>query len=500
MNLTTESRNPPPGPRSAATLVVLRDGTRGPEVLLTRRPDTMRFMGGAWVFPGGAVTAGDRDLGWEKAATLDAAAAAAALGTDDPAAALGAFVCAVRESFEEVGLILGRGPVERLARRDAASPRRFLMRCVELGIRLSLDHLVPAGRWVTPVASPIRFDALFFAARAPEEFVPDPDPREVAEWRWMTAREALEGLASGDATMAPPTIEVLRRLGEHSSVTEALGALERVAGDSGTPVNVGLAPLVRVVLAPNPGLMTGPGTNTYVVGGGRAAVIDPAVDDGPYLDAVCSGPDVASILVTHRHADHTGGIAALHARTGAPVRAYGSAVAGGLEVEPLGDGEVTAFGGARLRALHLPGHAPDHVCFLLEGVSPPSLFSGDNVLGEGTPVIVPPDGNLRAYLDSLARLRDLSFDRIYPGHFRPLDGGRRVIDDYLEHRRERDGAILEAITEAPRTVEEIVERVYADTPEPLRAVARYSVLAHLEMAEEDGRAARARDRWHKTMG
>jgi glyoxylase-like metal-dependent hydrolase (beta-lactamase superfamily II) len=115
-------------------------------------------------------------------------------------------------------------------------------------------------------------------------------------------------------------------------------------------------------------------------------------------------------------------------------------------------------------------------------------------------VIAPPDGNMRAYLESLARLRRLSLDRIYPGHFRPLDDGRRVIDDYLEHRIERDRAILEVISALPKTVEEIVESVYADTPEPLRVVARYSVLAHLEMAEEDGRAARAGVRWRKTMG
>jgi glyoxylase-like metal-dependent hydrolase (beta-lactamase superfamily II) len=124
-----------------------------------------------------------------------------------------------------------------------------------------------------------------------------------------------------------------------------------------------------------------------------------------------------------------------------------------------------------------------------------SLFAGDNVLGEGTAVIAPPDGDMRAYMASLERLRSLELDRIFPGHFRPLDGGRAVIDGYIAHRRQREARILAALEDGPASMDEIVAIAYADTPAALHPVARYSAQAHLEMLESDGRARRIDDHW-----
>ncbi|MGH2754062.1 MAG: MBL fold metallo-hydrolase, partial [Actinomycetota bacterium] len=176
-----------------------------------------------------------------------------------------------------------------------------------------------------------------------------------------------------------------------------------------------------------------------------------------------------------------------------PVRAWGSVAAGGLAVEPVQDGATIDAGGVTMTALHTPGHASDHLCFFLEGAA--SLFAGDNILGEGTAVIAPPDGNMRAFLASLDRLDRLRIDRIYPGHFRPLDGGNEVIRELIRHRRERESMIVASLADGPLTIEEIVARVYVDTPAQLHPIARYSVQAHLEMLRAEGRAFARDDRW-----
>jgi len=483
----------PPDPRPAATLVLLRDAPAGMEVLLTTRPRTMKFMAGAVVFPGGAVAPADLDPRWREASRRSPADAAVALGMEDERAALGTFVCALREAFEEVGFLLGDGPLGRLRRADADRPQRFLDACLDGGIVLGTDRLVPAGRWVTPFGSPVRFDARFFLAAVPEEWEAAPDSAEVAACRWMPPHAALDDLAAGRALMAPPTIEMLQRLSDFDSAAAALSSPESTAP---AILSVRLSPVVRVVLAPNPGIMTGPGTNTYVVGSGRCVVIDPAVDDDDYLEAVVAGAPggISEILVTHRHPDHVGGVAALTARTSAPVRAYGDAPAGGVAVAPLSDGGVVETTAVRLEAIHTPGHARDHLCFLLDGAD---LFSGDVILGEGTSVIAPPDGDMDAFLDTLRRLGAVHLERIYPGHFRFLDGGDEVVRTLIEHRRQRAAAILDALGDDSKTPAEIVAKVYGDTPGVLHPVAEYSVLAQLESAERDGLVERTEEGWRR---
>lgn len=255
-----------------------------------------------------------------------------------------------------------------------------------------------------------------------------------------------------------------------------------------------LSPFVHVVLAPNPGVMTGPGTNTYIFGSDPTYVIDPAVADAEYLDTVVAlAGDVAEILITHRHSDHVGGAAELSRRTGARVRAFGSEVAGDAPVIPITDGERFASGAATLVAMHTPGHASDHLCFYVEGAA--SLFAGDNVLGEGTAVIAPPDGHMGDYMTSLDKMLALDVDRIYPGHFRPLDGGRAVIEGYITHRLERAAKIYAVVAGEPSTLDQIVALAYGDTPVSLHPIARYSALAHLDKLVAEGRVEVADDLW-----
>ena len=462
---------------------------------MTVRPKHLRFMGGATVFPGGAVASADRDQAWESISELSGSAAAAALGLEDPREALSFYICALRESFEEVGFLPDAAARRAIERSEADDPDRFLRSCTEKRLRLPTSAFVPGGRWVTPLGSSVRFDTRFFLTEAPEDWEADPDPTEVDSARWATASSLLTELASGTALMAPPTIEMLQRLDAFGSVSDALVALsaEGLAG-SGNVISVRLSPLVHVVLAPNPGVMTGPGTNTYVVGTGPTVVIDPAVDDPEYLDAVLTAAgEVSEILVTHRHSDHTGGIRAVAEATGAPVRAWGTEDAGGVPVKPLAEGESIIAGAAVLTAMHAPGHASDHVVFFMDGAA--SLIAGDNILGEGTAVIAPPDGNMGDYMATLERLSELNLDRIYPGHFRPLDGGNAVIHHYISHRRAREASILETLGAEPRSIDEIVSRVYQDTPPHLHPVARYSVLAHLEALEVTSSARREGELW-----
>lgn len=435
---------PPPAspePRRAATLVILRDTPGGLEVFLTVRPLELRFMGGAVVFPGGAVDPTDPDERFT----------------------------ALREAEEEVGF-------------------------PDVGV----DNLVPAGRWVTPLGAPIRFDTHFFIVESPRDWTPRPDASEVAECYWSTASAALTQLASGAIAIAPPTAEMLQRLDAFSSVREAIEGFETSEGiGSQRILSMRLSPFVHVVLAPNPGVMTGPGTNTYIFGSEPTYVIDPGDDDEEFLDTVVSiAGDVNEILITHRHSDHVGGAAALADRTGARVRAFGSAPAGDAEVVPIVDGERFSSGAATLVALHTPGHASDHLCFYIEGAA--SLFAGDNVLGEGTAVIAPPDGNMADYMLSLERMQTLHIDRIYPGHFRPLDGGAAVIERYIAHRLEREQKILATLSEGPLDIGSIVARAYDDTPVHLHPVAEYSAVAHLEKLASEKKVLRLDDRWQAT--
>ncbi len=248
-----------------------------------------------------------------------------------------------------------------------------------------------------------------------------------------------------------------------------------------------VGPLVRKVLAPNPGLMTGPGTNTYLVGVDEIVVVDPGPDVASHVDAIvgCGGDRIRWIALTHSHDDHAGGAASLAAATGAQVLAYGD-IDEGFEVE------ATEF---RLEALHTPGHSPDHLCYLLEEER--LLFSGDHIMQGSTVVISPPDGDMAQYLESLRRLLDMRFKAIAPGHGDLIDDPAAKIKEYLTHRQAREDAIVAAMTGVDETtIDEIVAKVYVDVAEHLHPIARHSVHAHLLKLASEGRATGADGAWH----
>ena len=258
-------------------------------------------------------------------------------------------------------------------------------------------------------------------------------------------------------------------------------------------VPVALGKLVRRILCNNPGMMTGPGTNTYLVGQDEIAVIDPGPDDAEHLDAIAAagGGRIRWILCTHTHGDHSPGAAGLKERTGAEVLAF--ADRDGLVCDRhLADGDTVEGTEFTLRSIHTPGHAANHLCFLLERDR--LLFTGDHVMDGSTVVITPLDGDMGQYLDSLARLQAWtpSIRTIAPAHGHLIEDPAAKLDDYVAHRLEREAqvlATLQGFGDGGAGTEALVEAIYTDVPEFLWPVARFSVWAHLRKLAADGKAS-----------
>ena len=241
-----------------------------------------------------------------------------------------------------------------------------------------------------------------------------------------------------------------------------------------------LSPLVRRIVAGNPGPMTGPGTNTYLVGIDEIVVIDPGPDDGEHLDAIagCGGDRIRWIVCTHTHPDHWPGVAGLKDRTGAEVLAFDAR--DGLSIDrPLADGDPIEATEFVLRAVHTPGHASNHLCYLLEQER--MLFSGDHIMEGSTVVIRPPDGDMGAYLAQLERLKAWRprLKSIAPGHGHLIEQPAAKIDEYLDHRHEREAQVLECVRSGTTSVTEIVTALYPDLIEELIPMAEATVWAHL---------------------
>jgi glyoxylase-like metal-dependent hydrolase (beta-lactamase superfamily II) len=239
------------------------------------------------------------------------------------------------------------------------------------------------------------------------------------------------------------------------------------------------------VLAPNPGPYTLEGTNTWVVGPPPSIVVDPGPDDEAHLREVArEAGTIAAIALTHGHPDHAPGAARLAQWSRATVHAYRPPDGG----ERLREGRAIRSGTVELVPVLTPGHTPDHVAFWL--ASDRALFTGDAVLGRGTSVIDPPEGDMVAYLRSLARMLELRPATAYPGHGPVVLDASAKLREYVEHRLERERQIVDALASAERTVDELVSTIYAGYRDDVRPLAARSVVAHLQKLEADGAVAR----------
>ncbi len=262
-----------------------------------------------------------------------------------------------------------------------------------------------------------------------------------------------------------------------------------------------LAEGLRRIVAPNPSMMTGPGTNTYLFGKKEIAVLDPGPNHEIHLANIRAraGAPIRWILVTHTHPDHSPGAAPLAEITGAEL--LGMPPPDGEHQDTtfvpdrvLGHGDLLQTGEFVLEAVHTPGHASNHLCYRHRELD--WLFTGDHVIDGSTVVIDPPDGNMSHYLESLARLHAMGCRRLAPGHGELIKSPESVIDWIIEHRLEREGKVLAAVRSHPGlTTHELVPLVYSDVPEKLYALAERSLLAHLLKLENDGRCKVSVDRW-----
>ncbi|MBW2394155.1 MAG: beta-lactamase-like protein 2 [Deltaproteobacteria bacterium] len=256
---------------------------------------------------------------------------------------------------------------------------------------------------------------------------------------------------------------------------------------------------VTVALGQNPSVFSGPGTNTYLIGTGpQRLLVDPGQGMPAYISVLeqamerCGCEGFQEIVLTHGHPDHIGGVRQVLKRFGdlkiSKKPWPGVDEAYDLELTPIDDGSVIKTEGATLRALHTPGHAPDHLCFMIEEER--SLISGDNVLGVGTTVIPAETGDLTQYMASLERLRRENPSCIYPAHGPKIEDGMAKLDEYIAHRHERERQIVAVLEDGAAHPMDIVKIVYASYPEALHPAASQSVTQHLMKLERDGRTRR----------
>ena len=495
------------------------------------------FMPGMYIFPGGALDPADATA--EAGALcrqLDDAAASRLLGLER--GGLAYWIAAIRESFEEAGILLACDKSGRQI--DAAHAERLMqyrdqsfVRMLEAeDLYLPARELVFIGHWITAPGRARRFDARFFLAAAPPGQQGKHDAAETVHDVWITPREALARAERGEIELVFATRHTLNDFKNLVSVQDALSharALPEVeanracwakgkdgpklfrrtdpqyfeihwcdpeeTGESSYEIVPGepkrLDRWVTRLTAPNPGMMTGPGTNSYLVGESDLAVIDPGPDVASHIELL-SKYKIKWILCTHTHMDHSPAAAALKAATGAQVLGRPApegqdatfkpdfVVENGQRIEL---GEMS--GGLTLRAIHTPGHASNHLCYLLEQTK--MLFTGDHVMQGSTVVINPPDGEMRAYLASLERLLAEDIAIIAPGHGFLVGAPHKELRRLIAHRMAREAKVVSHLKKhGPASVEDLLPLVYDDVPARIHRVAARSLTAHLQKLVADG--------------
>lgn len=232
---------------------------------------------------------------------------------------------------------------------------------------------------------------------------------------------------------------------------------------------------IRSITAPNPGPLTLDGTRTYILG--DSVVIDPGPADEAHVRAIRAAvPHLETILITHRHGDHAPAAGPLKKETGAHVLAPAGVLDDCIVDVRLRHGQIVAIEDDRIEVIATPGHTEEHVCFLTSGGD---LFTGDTILGSGTTAIFPPDGNMRAYMQSLELLRSRQPKRIHPAHGPTREDAVALIDEYIAHRLKRERQIIAAMSEGASTVQEMRERIYTDLDPRLHGAAEIQLAAHL---------------------
>jgi glyoxylase-like metal-dependent hydrolase (beta-lactamase superfamily II)/8-oxo-dGTP pyrophosphatase MutT (NUDIX family) len=494
-------------PKDAAAIILVWPDTEpaNPEIFLVKRSTKLAFLGGYLAFPGGQRENSDAEVEVTNC-------------TDPETAAM--ISCAAREMFEETGVLLARGAQTlTIGQRaslweDLDSKRTSWPELLKLyGLYLDAHDFTFAGRWVTPPFAPRRFDTWFFLANCPPKQQPKvTEDSELESGEWTRARDAYRKWERSEIIVVPPVLHALKTLA--GGLTNDL-----VARFLSVP-QANREPTRRIEFHPHyicfpvrtPTKPPATHTNCYLIySSSEIYIIDPG---SPYEDeqtalAICvdelisAGRTVREILLTHVHPDHVAGVNALNDhleqrhRGRAPVAAHrltAESLKGQISFDGhVADDEVLELKGEpaiKLRALYTPGHARGHLCFYDERTG--ALISGDNIVGFGSVLIDPPEGNMREYLDSLNRMRALpNLSVLFGGHGPAIANPYEKIDEYITHRGQREELILAAVREGAATPKEIVARAYIDVSPKAHAMAERAVLAHLEKLEADGLVERS---------
>src|SRR4051812_44463094 len=483
-------------PKDAAAVILLRAGTdqATPEVFWVRRSERMAFLGRFHAFPGGQRDEADALARVENCADAERATMIA---------------CAARELFEELGVLVARGSEtltkgQRTSLLDDLESGRMTFPALlsHYGLHLDANDFTFAGRWVTPPFSPRRFDTLFFLVNCPAKQEPHvTGDAELASGGWIEAREAVARWRRSEVLLAPPVLHALETLagGITDDLVERFLAVPQAHREPVRRIEFRPGFICFPVRTPTKPPATH--TNCYIVGSNDMVIIDPASPYKDEQDALAScvdgllaeGRKVHEIILTHLHPDHVAGVNALNEHFGGSLRVAAhrltaEALDGSVHVDRfIEDEELIKLKGEphlSLRALHTPGHARGHHCFYDETTG--ALVTGDNIVGLGSVLIDPPEGNMRDYLNSLERLRALSNLTVLFGAHGPAIGSPRAkIEEYIKHRLEREANILKAVREGTCEPKEIVARVYTDVHPKAHQMAERAVLAHLEKLEED---------------
>lgn len=481
--------------RDSSIVVLTRETGDGElEIYLVLRAPTLRFFGGYLAFPGGVVDRADR-----------------APGGEDPE---GAFLrCAVRELFEETGVLVPelRGVVPEPER---AELRRGLLED-DPAIRARWEEIVDGvpdvgrslqefGTMVTPAFSPLRYRARLYHLPLPEGEEPSIVPGELTDGGFRLPREVLETWRGAREHVVPPVLFLLEALGS-GSLDEALAAARRTCADldDGGLHIVRCAPGIGFVPLRTPTLPPATTTNCCVIGEERVFLVDPATphadEQARLVEAIPrwarEGVQVEGILLTHHHPDHVGAVNVVSRRFDLPVHAHPLTLdripAGFRRGRELLDGdelELAHPDGApwSLGCVHTPGHDRGHLIFVESRHR--GAVVGDLVSTLSTIVIDPPEGHLATYLASLERARGLDLGVLVPAHGPFVREGSALLGEYLEHRRDRERALVRALARGPATPPELVAAVYTDVDPALHALAERSLLAGLQKLGEEGRA------------
>ena len=493
-------------PKDASAVILIKNG----KVFLAQRNPKISFLGGWYAFPGGKVDAEDSNIEVQNCADEDSKKF---------------IVAAVRETFEEVGVLLVRGgdritKGQRASLHDDLISGRFSFAEIleNWGLRIDAEDFRDTGFWTTPNFSPVRFKTKFLLAECPRK----QEPQVFGEFttgEFISPQDALKKWEKGNILISPPVFLTLQSLADIEEQTKenfnknsaSLNlCIEKLSNQSqrqnGEIRHLKINPFITIFPVLTETLPPATHTNCFIAGEKEFVVIDaasPFADEQKalheFIDSLIEkGNKIKSLIVTHLHRDHYLGVNDLQKHLkekfdlDVPIAAHrltAESLKDEIKVEKfIEDEEIiepeTANEIFKLRALHLPGHARGHLCFYDERRG--FLLSSDNVIGTGSVLIHAPEGNMSDYLNSLEKMKNLPNLRFLCGsHGAAISDAKGKIESCIEHRLERERKILEALENGAKDVKEIVREVYKDVPESLHKLAELSVAAHLEKIYND---------------